>query len=55
MLSALIRVGRRLLGLPVEDRPATDFVTVVYTTRDKYAGMSEAEIRYHAGNHFNRG
>lgn len=50
----MLRLIRRLIGLPVEPRPDTTFVTVVYETRDKYAGMTEAEIAYHRNNHVGR-
>lgn len=45
---------RRLLRLPVPERPDTSFVTVVYSTRDKFAGMSDDEIRYHRDNRHGR-
>lgn len=51
----VLRLIRRLIGLPVEPRPDTSFVTVVYDTApDPALWMTERERRYHQSTHFNR-
>ena len=50
----VLRLIKRVLELAPARKQATDFVTVVYETRDRYAGMSPEEIAYHRNNNHGR-